>query len=97
MAFSIIDEQTNSEFAHWFLGHNYSVDYMDIMSVSNGQIGKFGYPFSQVDNTNLYKSFVNYNWAVIWGLMGRLVSQIFLEIILITQISKLDRAISELA
>jgi|GEM_PF-2395877 len=66
MAFSIIDEQTNSEFAHWFLGHNYSVDYMDIMSVSNGQIGKFGYPFSQVDNTNLYntnlyKSFVNYN------------------------------------
>ena len=60
-AFSIIDEQTNSEFAHWFLGHNYSVDYMDIMSVPNGQIGKFGYPFSQVDNTNLYKSFVNYN------------------------------------
>jgi hypothetical protein len=51
--------------------------------------------FSQVDNTNLYKSFVDYNWAVIWGLMGRQVSQIFLEIILITQISKLDRAISE--
>ena len=60
-AFSIIDEQTNSEFAHWFLDHNHSVNYMDIMSVPNGQIGKFGYPFSQVDNTNLYKSFVNYN------------------------------------
>ena len=23
-AFSIINEQTNSEFAHWFLGHNHS-------------------------------------------------------------------------